>query len=54
MGGDREYQEVARHAHEGKLWPVEDSVVSLSDGAEAFRRMADGAQFGKLVIKVTP
>jgi len=52
MGGDREYQEVARHAFEGRLWPVVDSVVSLAEGREAFRRMADGAQFGKLVIEV--
>jgi NADPH:quinone reductase-like Zn-dependent oxidoreductase len=54
MGGDREYQEVARHAAEGRLWPVVDSVVPPSEGAEAFRRMADGAQFGKLVIEVAP
>jgi NADPH:quinone reductase-like Zn-dependent oxidoreductase len=54
MGGDREYQEVARHAAGGRLWPVVDSVVPLSEGAEAFRRMADGAQFGKLVIEVAP
>ncbi len=54
MGGDREYQEVARHAAEGRLWPVVDSVVPLSEGANAFRRMADGAQFGKLVIEVAP
>ena len=42
MGGDREYQEVARQAAEGRLWPVVDSVFSLSEGADAFRRMADG------------
>ena len=54
MGGDREYREVARHAAEGRLWPVVDSVVPMSEGANAFRRMADGAQFGKLVIEVAP
>jgi len=54
MGGDREYQEVARHAYEGRLWPVVDSIVALPEGAAAFRRMADGAQFGKLVIEVAP
>jgi NADPH:quinone reductase-like Zn-dependent oxidoreductase len=52
MGGDQEYQEVARHAFEGQLWPVVDSIVPLSEGPAAFRRMADGAQFGKLVIEV--
>jgi len=45
---------VARQAAEGRLWPVVDSVFSLSEGADAFRRMADGAQFGKLVIEVAP
>lgn len=54
MGGDREYQEVARHAAEGRLWPVVDSVVPLAEGADAFRRMAEGTQFGKLVIEVVP
>ncbi len=54
MGGDREYQAVARHAFEGRLWPVVDSVVPLAAGAEAFRRMAAGTQFGKLVIEVAP
>jgi len=54
MGGDREYHDVARHAFEGRLWPVVDSVVPLSEGSAAFRRMADGAQFGKLVIEVAP
>ncbi len=52
MGGDREYQEVARQAAEGRLWPVVDSVYPLSEGASAFRRMAEGAQFGKLVIEL--
>jgi NADPH:quinone reductase-like Zn-dependent oxidoreductase len=52
MGGDRE-PKVAQHV-EGRFWPVVDSVVPLSEGREAFRRMADGAQFGKLVIEVAP
>jgi hypothetical protein len=33
---------------------VVDSIVALPEGAAAFRRMADGAQFGKLVIEVAP
>jgi NADPH:quinone reductase-like Zn-dependent oxidoreductase len=52
MGSDREYQEVADLAAQGRLWPVVDSVVPLSAGAGAFRRMAEGSQFGKLVIEV--
>lgn len=54
MGGDREYHAVAEQAQAGRLWPVVDSVVPLERGADAFRRMAAGAQFGKLVIEVAP
>jgi NADPH:quinone reductase-like Zn-dependent oxidoreductase len=52
MGSDREYEEVVGLAVQGRLWPVVDSVVPLSEGAAAFRRMAEGSQFGKLVIEV--
>ena len=52
MGSDREYQAVAALAGQGRLWPVVDSVVPMSEGANAFRRMAEGSQLGKLVIEV--
>jgi zinc-binding alcohol dehydrogenase/oxidoreductase len=35
-----------------QLIPVVDEVFSLEKGNDALRRMEDGAQFGKLVLKV--
>ncbi len=52
MGTRREYAEIVRLAHEGKLWPAVDRVVPLAAGAEAFARLARGEQTGKLVIEV--
>jgi D-arabinose 1-dehydrogenase-like Zn-dependent alcohol dehydrogenase len=54
MGNRREFAEIVRLAHEGKLWPVVDSVVPLADGATAYGRMQRGEQTGKLVIEVSP
>jgi NADPH:quinone reductase-like Zn-dependent oxidoreductase len=52
MGNRREYAEIVRLAHRGRLWPVVDQVVPLSRGAEAYARMQRGEQTGKLVIEV--
>jgi NADPH:quinone reductase-like Zn-dependent oxidoreductase len=52
MGNRREYAEIVRLAHQGRLWPVVDQVVPLSRGAEAYARMQRGEQIGKLVIEV--
>jgi NADPH:quinone reductase-like Zn-dependent oxidoreductase len=54
MGNRREFAEIVRLAHEGKLWPVVDSVVPLADGAAAYERMQRGEQTGKLLIEVSP
>ena len=35
------------------ITPIVDSVFSLEDGVAAFARMAEGAQFGKLVVTVS-
>lgn len=54
MGSRREFGEIVRLAHEGRLWPVVDSVVPLAEGAAAYGRMQRGEQTGKLVIEVSP
>ncbi len=54
MGTRREFAEIVRLAHEGRLRPVVDSVVPLAQGAAAYARMERGEQTGKLVIEVSP
>ena len=54
MGGRAEYQAAAALAAAGKLRPVVDSVVPLDRAIDAYRRLAAGAQAGKLVIEVSP
>jgi NADPH:quinone reductase-like Zn-dependent oxidoreductase len=54
MGTHREFAEIVRLAHEGRLWPMVDSVVPLAEGAVAYARMQRGEQTGKLVIEVSP
>ncbi|HTC23760.1 MAG TPA: zinc-binding dehydrogenase [Gemmatimonadales bacterium] len=52
MGSRREYREIVRLAGLGHLWPVVDRVVPLTDAVDAFHRLENGEQFGKLVIEV--
>jgi len=54
MGTSEEFAEVVSHGDRGLFRPVLDQVFPLTDAAHAYRRLADGAQFGKLVIEVTP
>jgi NADPH:quinone reductase-like Zn-dependent oxidoreductase len=54
MGSAAEFAEVARLAAEPALRPVVDATFPLADGAAAFRRLAAGTQFGKVVLEVTP
>ena len=53
MGSRREYAEIVRLAHQGRLWPVVDRVVPLVDGAAAYQRMQRGEHTGKLVLEVS-
>jgi NADPH:quinone reductase-like Zn-dependent oxidoreductase len=52
LGNRREYQAIVALAHDGRLWPVVDSVVPLARATEAFDRLQRGDQTGKLVIEV--
>jgi NADPH:quinone reductase-like Zn-dependent oxidoreductase len=53
IGNFDEYQEIARLAGEGKLWPVVDRVYPLEEGREAFARLQAGDQLGKIVLEVS-
>ena len=50
MGNDDEFEAVVGQLTAGKLLPVIDSVFPIERGRQAFERMAEGGQFGKIVI----
>ena len=52
LGSRREYAEIVRLAHQGRLWPLVDQVVPLAEGPAALARLRRGEQVGKLVIEV--
>mgnify|MGYP005841548623 CR=1 FL=1 len=53
MGSLRDWEGVVAAAEKWGLRPVIDSVMPLSTGREAYERMAQGLQFGKIVLAVT-
>jgi NADPH:quinone reductase-like Zn-dependent oxidoreductase len=53
MGTSREFAEIVALGNAGKLRPPVDAIYPLADGATAYRRLAAGRQFGKLVLEVT-
>jgi D-arabinose 1-dehydrogenase-like Zn-dependent alcohol dehydrogenase len=53
MGSSEELVEATKFIGEKKIVPVVSEVLNGLDEAEAgFRRMAEGSQFGKIVIKI--
>ncbi len=52
MGNDAEFDAIAAELRAGRLLPPVDSVHELRDGSRAFERLASGAQFGKIVIRI--
>ena len=52
MGSDEEYSAVTDEFNRGRLRPVVDSVFPLERGAEAFARLAEAGQFGKIVVTI--
>lgn len=53
MGNDAEFAAVTAELNAGRLWPTVDAVYPLAEGRAAFERMAQGEQFGKLVLRVS-
>jgi NADPH:quinone reductase-like Zn-dependent oxidoreductase len=52
MGTPREFAEVVRLHGEGGLDPVIDRVYPLAQASDAHRRMDEGGQMGKIVLKI--
>jgi len=52
MGNDSEFDAVTSEFHAGHLTPLVDSVFDISQGRQAFERLASGQQFGKIVVRI--
>lgn len=50
MGNAREFHEVMRLLFQGRLRAIIDEIFPLKDGASAQQRLAEGKQFGKIVL----
>jgi NADPH:quinone reductase-like Zn-dependent oxidoreductase len=53
MGNAAEFAAVVDELREGRLLPIVDSIHDLSRARDAFERLAEGAQFGKIVVRVS-
>jgi NADPH:quinone reductase-like Zn-dependent oxidoreductase len=52
MGNDAEFAAVVGHFNAGRLRPPIDQVYPLTEGRAAFERLAEGKQFGKIVVRI--
>jgi NADPH:quinone reductase-like Zn-dependent oxidoreductase len=52
MANRKEFHDVMRLFFEGRLRAIVDEVVPLAEGAAAQQRLAEGKQFGKIVLTV--
>lgn len=54
MGTSGEFAQIVAVGDAGQLRPPVDAVYPLTGAADAYRRLAGGEQFGKLVLEVAP
>ncbi|TGE15159.1 zinc-binding dehydrogenase [Hymenobacter elongatus] len=52
MGTEQDFAAMVRLFEQHQLVPVVDQVFALADGEAAMRRMEQGQQFGKIVLKI--
>jgi NADPH:quinone reductase-like Zn-dependent oxidoreductase len=52
MGSDAEFAAIVGELAEGRLRPVVDRVFPLAEAVEAYRHLARGSQFGKVVVRL--
>jgi NADPH:quinone reductase-like Zn-dependent oxidoreductase len=53
MGSDADFRAVTRLAAAGRLRPEIDQTFPLAEAPQAYRRLSEGAQFGKIIIEVS-
>ncbi|MDH3650328.1 MAG: zinc-binding dehydrogenase [Saprospiraceae bacterium] len=52
MGSDEDFNQMLSLVEAHSIRPIVDSIYAMGESAEAFRRLADSQQFGKIVIRI--
>jgi len=52
MGSPEDFQSMVSFVNKHRIQPVIDKIFAFAEGENAIRRMDDGKQFGKIVIKI--
>lgn len=52
MGSDEDFIKMIQFCETHQVQPILDKTFGLSDAVAAFDRMKDGAQFGKIIVKI--
>jgi NADPH:quinone reductase-like Zn-dependent oxidoreductase len=52
MGNAAEYAEVVQRLSQGELRPIVDRVYPMTEAKQAFERLAQGKQLGKVVVEI--
>lgn len=52
LGSHEDFRQLLRAVGSGRLGPVIDSVVPLARARQAARRMEEGKQFGKIILRI--
>lgn len=53
MGSLREFKSMLAFVEKHQIMPVVDSIFPLSEGNKALKKMEKGAQFGKIVLRIS-
>ena len=54
MGTEQDFADLLKLVNDKKLVPHLDEIIPWHEGEAALRRMDDGAQFGKIVLRILP
>lgn len=52
MGSKQDFEQMLAFINKHQIVPVIDKVYPLNEGAKAFERMSQGAQFGKIILQI--
>ena len=52
MGSEEDFKNMMDLVQKHQIHPVIDQVFPFSEIQEAFRRMSDGKQFGKIIMEI--